>query len=317
MLAYRGSAFTKLDASRAEPERLPAEHPRLDGIQRQKGGAARILAAQQGNARLGGGFVFHHDVLQRPAQSRFNGGLLAGLHAQDGGHRPDDAPQAAGRRRPHHGLDGVLVAVHVLFQLFQNGKPLAGGVQLPAQLLLGHVGFVQGIFAVFELQLQPRPDVCQLLFVLRQQGLVLPGVVQVGLGVVPLSFQCLDVLLQRWQAALGRFGGSLGGGFGHLCLGALGRQGGQLLPQNVPLGPAGIALLRQAQQLLVEGGQLLGQLPPGGLHAFCHRAVAFQRSGGLGPVLLPGGFFLPEGGGVLLVAGDVVFQHRDAALAAG
>ena len=41
------------------------EHAGLHGIQRQEGGAACIVIAQQGDGRFGGGFVLHHDVLQR------------------------------------------------------------------------------------------------------------------------------------------------------------------------------------------------------------------------------------------------------------
>ena len=43
-------------------------------------------------------------------------------------------------------LTRVLVAVHVLFQLFQHGEALAGGIQLPAQLLLGGISLAEGGF---------------------------------------------------------------------------------------------------------------------------------------------------------------------------
>ena len=56
------------------------EHAGLDGIQRQEGGAACVVIAQQGNGRFGGGFVLHHDVLQSAAKGRFHSHLAAGLH---------------------------------------------------------------------------------------------------------------------------------------------------------------------------------------------------------------------------------------------
>ena len=56
------------------------EHAGLDGIQRQEGGAACIVIAQQGNGRFGSGFVLYHDVLQRTAQSRFHSHFTARLH---------------------------------------------------------------------------------------------------------------------------------------------------------------------------------------------------------------------------------------------
>ena len=132
----------------------PPEHTGLDRIQRQEGGPARVLTAEQGDARLGGGFVLDHDVLQRAAQRRLDGHFPARLHFQNGGHRPDDPPQPPGRSGPHHGLDGVLLAVHILFQLPQNGKPLPGRIQLPADFLLGFVGLIQRSAAVLLLQLQ-------------------------------------------------------------------------------------------------------------------------------------------------------------------
>ena len=52
----------------------------LDGIQRQEGGAACIVIAQQGNGHFGSGFVLYHDVLQRTAQSRFHSHFTARLH---------------------------------------------------------------------------------------------------------------------------------------------------------------------------------------------------------------------------------------------
>ena len=98
------------------------------------------IAAVFDDAGLGSGFVLRHDVLQRAAQCRFNGDFPPRLDAQDGRHRPDDAPQTAGRRGPHDRLDRVLVAVHVLFQLFQHAEALTGGVQFTAKLLLGGIG---------------------------------------------------------------------------------------------------------------------------------------------------------------------------------
>ena len=60
--------------------KTPPEHAGLDGIQRQEGGAACVVIAQQGNGRLGGGFVLHHDVLQCAAESGFHSHLAAGFH---------------------------------------------------------------------------------------------------------------------------------------------------------------------------------------------------------------------------------------------
>ena len=111
--------------------------------------------------------------------------------------------------------------------------------------------------------------------------------------------------------------GGFGGGFRHLCLGALRRQVGRLGPQDVPAGAAGVVLAGQTQQFRVQFGQLCGQLLPCRCHGPGHGAVAFQRGGSLGAVLLACGDVLPQCGGALLVAGDVVFQHGDAAVAAG
>ncbi len=92
MFAYRHRPGPELTP--ALPSRTVSPGTRgLDGVQRQKGGAARVLAPQQGDAGLGGGFVLHHDVLQRTAQCRLNGDLPARLDSQDRKHRPDDAPQ--------------------------------------------------------------------------------------------------------------------------------------------------------------------------------------------------------------------------------
>ena len=56
------------------------EHAGLDGIQRQEGGAACIVIAQQGDGRLGSGFVFHNDVLQCPAEGGLHRHFTARLH---------------------------------------------------------------------------------------------------------------------------------------------------------------------------------------------------------------------------------------------
>ena len=261
----------------------------LDGIQRQKGGAARILAAEEGDASLGGGFVLHHNVLQSAAQRRLDGHFPARLDAEDGRHRPDDAPQAAGRGGAHNGLDRVLVAVHVLFQLFQHAEALTGGIQLPAQLLLGGIGLAEGGFPALELEAEARPDVGQLFFVLVQQLPVLDGIGEVLLCFIPLGLEGLSVLGEGGQLLLRRLSGGLGSGFRHLCLSALGSQVGHLCPQGVPAGTAGVVLTGQPQKLCIQLGQLCGQLLPCCRHRPGHGAVAFQRGGGLGAVLLPGG----------------------------
>ena len=95
-----------------------------------------------------------------------------------------------------------------------------------------------------------------------------------------------------------------------------GRQGRHLAPQGIPAGTALVVFPGQAHQLIVQGIQLCGQFPARQLHALCHSAVAFQRGGGLGAVLLPGGDLCPQVCGAFLVAGNVVFQHGDPALAA-
>ena len=98
MLSYRRSACAGWTQSRAEPEDSPKR--RLDGIQRQEGGAARIviLSPVGRDAGSGGGFVLYHDVLQRAAQCRFNGDFPPRLDAQDRRHRPDDAADGVHRR---------------------------------------------------------------------------------------------------------------------------------------------------------------------------------------------------------------------------
>ena len=60
--------------------KTPPEHAGLHRIQRQEGGAACVVIAQQGNGRFGGGFVLHHDVLQCAAEGGFHGHLAARFH---------------------------------------------------------------------------------------------------------------------------------------------------------------------------------------------------------------------------------------------
>ena len=95
-----------------------------------------------------------------------------------------------------------------------------------------------------------------------------------------------------------------------------GRQGRHLAPQGIPAGTALVVFPGQAHQFIIQGIQLCCQLPARQLHALCHSAVAFQRGGGLGAVLLPGGDLCPQVCGAFLVAGNIVFQHGDPALAA-
>ena len=309
-----------LDEAGRQPGRTgktPPEKAGLNGVQRQKGGAARVLAAEQGDAGLGGGFVLRHDVLQRAAQCRFNGDFPPRLDAQNRRHRPDDAPQTAGRRGPHDRLDRVLVAVHILFQLFQHAEALTGGVQFTAKLLLGGIGLIEGGATAFQLELHAGLHICQLLFVLGQHLPVLDGIGKVLLCLVPLGLEGLSVLGEGGQLLLRGLSGGFGGGFRHLCLGTLRRQVGHLSPQDVPAGAAGVVLAGQTQEFRVQLGQLCGQLLPCRCHGPGHGAVAFQRGGSLGAVLLACGDVLPQCGGALLVAGDVVFQHGDSAVAAG
>ena len=72
----------------------------------------------------------------------------------------------------------------------------------------------------------------------------------------------------------------------------------------------------QAVQCFVQCRQFCGQLLPGGFHGGGHCAVALQCGGGFGAILLTGSKLGPQFSGALLVAGDVVFQHGDPALAA-
>ena len=133
----------------------------------------------------------------------------------------------------------------------------------------------------------------------------------------PLGLKGLGVLGEGGQLLLRGLSGGFGGSFRHLCLGTLRRQVGHLSPQDVPAGAAGVVLAGQTQQFRVQLGQLCGQLLPCRCHGPGHGAVAFQRGGSLGAVLLACGDVLPQCGSTLLVAGDVVFQHGDAAVAAG
>ena len=126
----------------------------LHSVQRQEGGPARPLVAQKGHGGLGGGLAVHHDVLQRKAQSGLDGHLVARLHREDAAHRADDAPQPVVLGGLHHGLDAVLIAVHVPFQVGQQLQALGGGLQLAVQLGGGAVRFFQLLLPAGQLQVQ-------------------------------------------------------------------------------------------------------------------------------------------------------------------
>ena len=147
----------------------------------------------------------------------------------------------------------------------------------------------EGGFPALEFEAEARPDVGQLLFVLVQQLPVLDGIGEVLLCFIPLGLEGLSVLGEGGQLLLRRLSGGLGSGFRHLCLSALGSQVGHLCPQGVPAGTAGVVLTGQPQKLCIQLGQLCGQFLPCCRHRPGHGAVAFQRGGGLGAVLLPGG----------------------------
>ena len=169
------------------------------------------VGAQQGDGGLGSGFVFHHDVLQRTAQCGLDGNLAPGLHLQDGGYRPQNTPQTAGSGGAHDRAHRVLVAVHVLFQLPQHRKALPGGIQFPAQPLLGGIGFVQRGLAAAQLEFQTGADVAQLLFVFLQRLPVFYGIGQILSCFLQLCGGIPGALFQRGQTLPGGVSGGFGG----------------------------------------------------------------------------------------------------------
>ena len=293
-----------------------SERAGLHGIQRQKGGAACMVVAQQGDSGFRGGFVFHHDVLQCAAQCSLNGHLAPGLHFQDGGHRPQNAPQTACPGGAHDRTHRVLVAVHVLFQFPQHRKALPGGIQFPAQPLLGGIGFVQRGLAAAQLELQTGADVAQLLFVFLQRLAVLYGIGQILFGLFQLCGGVPGALFQRGQALPGGVSGCFGGCLCHLCFGALCSAVGKFCPQAVLAGTAGGAGICQPGKLGVQRFDLCRKLFTRRFHGLCHGAVALQRGIRFGGVLLPGGDLLLQGSRTLVVAQNIVFQHGDAAFGA-
>ena len=294
----------------------PPEHAGLHGIQRQKGGAACMVVAQQGDSGFRGGFVFHHDVLQRTAQRGLDSNLAPGLHFQDGGHRPQNAPQTACPGGAHDRTHRVLVAVHVLFQFPQHRKALPGGIQFPAQPLLGGIGFVQRGLAAAQLELQTGADVAQLLFVFLQRLPVLYGIGQILSCFLQLCGGIPGALFQRGQTLPGGVSGCFGGCLCHLCFGALCSAVGKFCPQAVLAGTAGGAGICQPGKLGVQRFDLCRQLFARCLHGLCHGTVALQSSIRFGGILLPGGDLLLQGSRTLVVAQNVVFQHGDAAFGA-
>ena len=251
-----------------------------------------MVVAQQGDGGLGSGFVFHHDVLQRTAQCGLDGNLAPGLHFQDGGYRPQNAPQTACSGGAHDRAHRVLVAVHVLFQLPQHRKALPGGIQFPAQPLLGGIGFVQRGLAAAQLEFQTRADVAQLLFVFLQRLAVPYGIGQILSCFLQLCGGIPDALLQRGQALPGGVPGGFGGCLCHLRFGTLCGAVGKLCPQAVLAGTAGGAGICQPGKLVVQRFDLCRKLFARSFHGLCHGAVALQSGIRFGGILLPGGDLL-------------------------
>ena len=284
-----------LHQRRGQPRRAgqpSSEHAGLHGVQRQKGGAACMVIAQQSDRGFRGGFVFHHDVLQRTAQCGLDSHLAPGLHLQDGGYRPQNAPQTAGPGGAHDRAHRVLVAVHVLFQFPQHRKALPGGIQFPAQPLLGGIGFIQCGLAAAQLEFQTGTDVAQLLFVFLQRLAVLYGIGQILFCLFQLCGGVPGALLQRGQALPGGVSGGFGGSLCHLRLGALCGAVGKLCPQAVLAGTTGGAGICQPGKLGVQRLDLCRKLFACGFHGLCHGTVALQSSIRFGGVLLPDGDLL-------------------------
>ena len=284
-----------LHQRRRQPRRTGKPSPEragLHGIQRQKGGAACMVVAQQGDSGFRGGFVFHHDVLQRTAQRSLDGNLAPGLHLQDGGYRPQNAPQTACPGGAHDRTHRVLVAVHVLFQFPQHRKALPGGIQFPAQPLLGGIGFVQRGLAAAQLEFQTGADVAQLLFVFFQRLAVLYSIGQILFCLFQLCGSIPGALFQRGQTLPGGIAGGFGGSLCHLCFGALCGVVGKLCPQAVLAGTAGGAGICQPGKFGVQRFDLCRKLFARCLHGLCHGTVALQGGIRLGGILLPGGDLL-------------------------
>ena len=251
-----------------------------------------MVVAQQGDGGFRGGFVFHHDVLQCAAQCGLNGNLAPGLHLQDSGYRPQNPPQTAGSGGAHDRAHRVLVAVHILFQLPQHRKALPGGIQFPAQPLLGGIGFVQRGLAAAQLELQTGADVAQLLFVFLQRLAVFYGIGQILSCFLQLCSGIPGALFQRGQTLPGGISGGFGGSLCHLCLGALCGVVGKLCPQAVLAGTAGGAGICQPGKFSVQRFDLCRKLFARCFHGLCHGAVALQGGIRFGGILLPGGDLL-------------------------
>ena len=251
-----------------------------------------MVVAQQGDGSFRGGFVFHHDVLQCAAQCGLDGNLAPGLDFQDGGYRPQNAPQTAGSGGAHDRAHRVLVAVHVFFQLPQHRKALPGSIQFPAQPLLGGISFVQRGLTAAQLELQTRTDVAQLLFVFLQCLPVLYGIGQILFCFLQLCGGIPGVLFQRGQTLPGGISGCFGGSLCHLRFGALCGAVGKLCPQAVLAGTAGGAGICQTGKFGIQRFDLCRKLFARRLHGLCHGTVALQSGIRFGSILLPGGDLL-------------------------
>lgn len=97
--------------------------------------------------------VLHHNVLQRKAKCRFNRDFVPLAHAQDTGHRADDAPQPPTARGAHDGFYALLIAVHIALQILQNADALGGVVFIRCGLLQSFSGFRLLAATAFQLEL--------------------------------------------------------------------------------------------------------------------------------------------------------------------
>ena len=129
------------------------ESAALHGIQRQEGCASGAFFLQKGDGRAGAALVLHHNVLQRKAKCRFNRDFVPLAHAQDTGHRADDAPQPPTARGAHDGFYALLIAVHIALQILQNADALGGVVFIRCGLLQSFSGFRLLAATAFQLEL--------------------------------------------------------------------------------------------------------------------------------------------------------------------
>ena len=313
MFWYRASARTRLLASRADRGSSPRNSPGWTVSSGRK--VARPAFSRRSRAMPA---LAAASFPPRCSAWRPEGGLhcqlAPGLHRQNGGHRPDDAPQPAAGRGLHHRPDRVLVALHVLFQLLQNGQPLGGGVPGAVQLRLGGGRCVQGLFAVGQFQGQPGPDVGQLPLAARQHIQILAGIGEVCLQLGQAGLLGLGPGPDFGQAAPGRSGGGAGRGLlhpgGRLPAGGAGEVCAQF---GLP-GAGGVGAALQLGQLAFQRLDLCGEGGGLAVHLGGRGFLAFQLGGRGLPVGLALGQLVLQGAGALAGVVPVVFQHGDAAV---